>query len=47
MWVEDGRGHAYPLPLHHGKKAEPSDVYVRALYRAFDIPYDDLQRRLH
>jgi hypothetical protein len=27
--VDDGKGHTYPLPLHHGAKTELSDVYVR------------------
>lgn len=42
--VNDGRGHTYPLPLHHGNKTELSDVYVRGLCRALDIEYEDLRK---
>jgi len=44
--VDDGRGHSYPLPLHHGRKTELSDVYVRALCRALAIDYETLRRLL-
>ena len=29
--VDDGKGHVYTLPLHHGQQTELSDTYVRAL----------------
>jgi predicted RNA binding protein YcfA (HicA-like mRNA interferase family) len=41
---DDGRGHTYILPLSHGEKTELSDVYVRALCRAFEIEYADFVR---
>jgi hypothetical protein len=44
--VDDGKGHVYPLPLHHGLKTELSDVYVRGLCRALEIDYKELQRLL-
>ena len=44
--VDDGKGHVYPLPLHHGTRMELSDVYVRGLCRALEIDYDDLRRLL-
>lgn len=44
--VDDNRGHAYPLPLHHGQKTELSDVYVRALCRALEVNYEALRRLL-
>ena len=44
--VDDGRGHTYPLPLHHGVKTELSDVYVRGLCRALEIDYKELQKLL-
>jgi hypothetical protein len=39
--LDDGKGHTYVLPLPHGEKTELSDVYVRALCRAFEIEYED------
>jgi hypothetical protein len=27
--VDDGKGHSYPLPLHHGAKTELSDELLR------------------
>ena len=39
--LDDGKGHTYVLPLSHGEKTELSDVYVRALCRAFEIEYED------
>ena len=44
--VDDGRGHIYPLPLHHGAKTELSEVYVRALCRALAIDYEELRKLL-
>ena len=44
--VDDGKGHAYPLPLHHGEKTELSDVYVRGLCRALEIDYEELRKLL-
>ena len=44
--VDDGKGHVYPLPLHHGLRTELSDVYVRGLCRTLDIDYEDLLERL-
>ena len=44
--VDDGRGHSYPLPLHHGIKTELSDVYVRGLCRALEIDYEELRKQL-
>ncbi len=44
--VDDGKGHAYPLPLHHGKRTELSDVYIRGLCRALEIDYFQLRKRL-
>jgi len=44
--VDDGKGHTYPLPLHHGTKTELSDVYVRGLCRALEIDYQELRKRL-
>jgi hypothetical protein len=44
--VDDGKGHTYPLPLHHGVKTELSDVYVRALCRALEIDYERLREKL-
>jgi len=46
MVVDDGRGHTYPLPLHHGAKTELSDVYVRGLCRALGIDYEQLRKLL-
>ena len=42
--LDDGKGHTYVLPLSHGEKTELSDVYVRALCRAFEIEYEDFVR---
>lgn len=42
--VDDGKGHTYPLPLHHGTKTELSDVYVRGLCRALDLDYAELRK---
>jgi hypothetical protein len=44
--VDDGKGHMYPLPLHHGARTERSDVYVRGLCRALEIDYQELRKRL-
>ena len=44
--VDDGKGHSYPLPLHHGTKTELSDVYIRGLCRALDIGYEELRKHL-
>jgi hypothetical protein len=44
--VDDGKGHSYPLPLHHGTKTELSDVYVRGLCRALDLDYEELRKNL-
>ena len=44
--VDDGKGHSYPLPLHHGTKTELSDVYIRGLCRALDISYEELRKHL-
>ena len=44
--VDDGKGHAYPLPLHHGSKTELSDVYVRGLCRALEIDYEEFRKLL-
>lgn len=44
--VDDGHGHVYPLPLHHGTKTELSDVYVRGLCRALEIDYEELRKLL-
>lgn len=44
--VDDGHGHAYPLPLHHGHKTELSDVYIRGLCRALGIDHAELRKRL-
>lgn len=44
--VDDGKGHTYPLPLHHGAKTELSDVYVRGLRRALEIDYQELRKLL-
>ena len=44
--VDDGRGHTYPLPLHHGVRTELSDVYVRGLCRALAIDYQELKKLL-
>jgi hypothetical protein len=44
--VDDGEGHVYPLPLHHGHKTELSDVYVRGLCRALGISYNELKKLL-
>ncbi len=44
--VDDGKGHTYPLPLHHGSRTELSDVYVRGLCRALEIDYEELRKRL-
>ncbi len=44
--LDDGKGHAYTLPLHHGERTELSDVYLRALCRAFGVEFDELRRRL-
>jgi len=44
--VDDGKGHTYPLPLHHGTRTELSGVYVRGLCRALEIDYDELRKRL-
>lgn len=44
--VDDGKGHSYPLPLHHGAKTELSDVYVRGLCRALEIGYEALRKHL-
>ena len=44
--VDDGKGHTYPLPLHHGAKTELSDVYLRGLCRALEIEYEELRKRL-
>jgi hypothetical protein len=44
--VDDGKGHSYPLPLHHGAKTELSDVYVRGLCRALEIDYEELRKHL-
>jgi hypothetical protein len=44
--VDDGKGHSYPLPLHHGTKTELSDVYIRGLCRALDLDYEELRKNL-
>lgn len=44
--VDDGKGHTYPLPLHHGRRTELSDVYVRGLCRALEIDYEELRKQL-
>jgi len=44
--VDDGKGHSYPLPLHHGVKTELSDVYIRGLCRALDLDYEELRKHL-
>jgi hypothetical protein len=44
--VDDGKGHSYPLPLHHGAKTELSDVYIRGLCRALELSYEDLRKLL-
>lgn len=44
--IDDGKGHSYSLPLHHGQKTELSDVYVRGLCRALGIDYDAFRRLL-
>jgi predicted RNA binding protein YcfA (HicA-like mRNA interferase family) len=44
--VDDGKGHTYTLPLHHGERTELSDVYLRALCRAFGIDDFEAFRRL-
>ncbi len=44
--VDDGKGHSYPVPLHHGAKTELSDVYVRGLCRALEIDYEALRKHL-
>ena len=44
--VDDGKGHSYPLPLHHGTKTELSEVYVRGLCRALDLDYEELRKNL-
>jgi len=35
--LDDGKGHTYVLPLHHGKSTELSDIYLRGLCRAFGV----------
>jgi len=37
--VDDGKGHVFTLPLHHGQQTELSDVYLRALCRALGLDY--------
>ena len=44
--VDDGQGHTYSLPLHHGLKTELSDAYVRGLCRALEIDYEELRKQL-
>jgi hypothetical protein len=44
--VDDGKGHSYPLPLHHGRKTELSDVYIRGLCRALALDYEELRKHL-
>jgi len=44
--VDDGKGHSYPLPLHHGTKTELSEVYIRGLCRALDLDYEELRKNL-
>ena len=44
--VDDGKGHSYPLPLHHGTKTELSDVYIRGLCRALELDYEELRKYL-
>ena len=44
--VDDGKGHSYPLPLHHGIKTELSDVYVRGLCRVLELDYEELRKHL-
>ena len=44
--VDDGKGHTYPLPLHHGVKTELSDVYLRGLCRALEIDFEELRKHL-
>jgi len=44
--VDDGKGHTYPLPLHHGTRTELSDIYVRGLCRALALDYDELRKHL-
>jgi len=44
--VDDGKGHSYPLPLHHGTKTELSDVYIRGLCRALALDYEELRKHL-
>jgi hypothetical protein len=44
--VDDGKGHSYALPLHHGTRTELSDVYIRGLCRALDLDYEELRKNL-
>ncbi len=44
--IDDGKGHSYALPLHHGHKTELSDVYIRGLCRALGIDYGAFRRLL-
>lgn len=44
--LDDGKGHTYVLPLHHGEGTELSDVYLRGLCRAFEIADFEAFRRL-
>ena len=44
--LDDGKGHTYTLPLHHGERTELSDVYLRGLCRAFEIEDFEAFRRL-
>jgi len=44
--VDDGKGHVYTLPLHHGQQTELSDTYVRALCRALEIDYQTFKEGL-
>jgi hypothetical protein len=44
--VDDGKGHVFTLPLHHGQQTELSDIYLRALCRALELDYEVFRKGL-
>jgi len=44
--LRDATGKAYTLPCHNGDRTEISDVYLRALCRAFGLDWHEFMRKL-
>jgi hypothetical protein len=42
----NGAGAVYPLPAHNGLKSVISDVYIRAMCRAFELDYENFRDSL-